>query len=137
MMKGDISHRCPVLYAVGTEDGKAVVLVFDERPYVFYNDWRDRHRSSWYNWYQTQDNNRSGREITKEEFETLGEICDLPIVDITKFEHWENKRDANSDTGSTSTSGHDTGEEPRKGLPGLYQRWRMFWLSFWVRPIRG
>ena len=121
-LKNDIHYTLPDEWYTVMENGKAVVLVYE--PNKIIHDpanggilQRCRRELKLWNY----------KEVTKEEFETLGAICDLPEIDITEFIDWE-KRYVNGITGSEDTGSHDTERASGKGLSGLYQRWRVFWL---------
>lgn len=116
-----------VWYAV-SEEGKVVVLVHEPNRFI-----HDPAKGGILQRCRRELKIWNHAEVTKEEFETLGAICDLPEIDITEFIEWE-KRYVNGITESEDTSSHDTGRPSGKGLSGLYQRWRMFWLQVWIRP---
>ena len=130
-LKGDINFTSPDVWNAVMEDGNVVVLVHEPNRFVYdptNHGILQRCRREIKLWHY--------KEVTKVEFETLGAICDLPEIDITEFIDWE-KRHVNGNRECNTTSKDDSGRPSRKGLSGLYQRWRMFWVSLWIRPHRA
>jgi len=117
-----IHFTLPDAWYTVMEDGNAVVLVYEPNTIIYdpaAGGLLQRCRRELKIW--------NYKEVTKEEFETLGAICNLPEIDITEFIEWQ-KRYVNGDRECNSTGSHDIERASGKGLSGLYQRWRVFWL---------